>query len=110
MYEWSSEQKDTFLITGHTHQPVFESLTHFERIQRQNDSSLYHEIKPCYFNTGCCCYDDGDITGIEIANGTIKLVKWKNEASVAKRIELESAQLGTLVSRCLGDLNASHNV
>ncbi|HUQ97484.1 MAG TPA: metallophosphoesterase, partial [Chitinophagaceae bacterium] len=28
MYEWSALQNDLILITGHTHQPVFESLTH----------------------------------------------------------------------------------
>jgi UDP-2,3-diacylglucosamine pyrophosphatase LpxH len=31
---------------------------------------------PCYFNTGCCSFPDGDITGIEIADGTIRLVRW----------------------------------
>jgi UDP-2,3-diacylglucosamine pyrophosphatase LpxH len=31
---------------------------------------------PCYFNTGCCSFPDGDITGIEIADGEIRLVRW----------------------------------
>jgi len=31
---------------------------------------------PCYFNTGCCSFGDGDITGIEISDGTIRLVRW----------------------------------
>jgi hypothetical protein len=31
---------------------------------------------PCYFNSGCCSYADGDVTGIEIADGTIRLVRW----------------------------------
>jgi len=31
---------------------------------------------PCYFNTGCCSFPDGDITGIEIADGMIRLVRW----------------------------------
>ena len=34
MYDWSASQKNLFLITGHTHQPVFESLTHIERLYR----------------------------------------------------------------------------
>jgi hypothetical protein len=34
---------------------------------------------PCYFNTGCCAFDDGDITGIEIADGTIRLVRWPDD-------------------------------
>lgn len=31
--------------------------------------------KPCYFNTGCCSFSDGDITGIEISDGQIRLVR-----------------------------------
>jgi UDP-2,3-diacylglucosamine pyrophosphatase LpxH len=78
MYEWSSRQSNLFLITGHTHQPVFESLTHFERIQRSEDPTgkAFEGVKPSYFNTGCCCFDDGDITGIELSEGEIRLIKW----------------------------------
>jgi predicted phosphodiesterase len=35
--------------------------------------------KPCYFNTGCCCFFDGDITGIEIADGEIRLIRWPDD-------------------------------
>jgi hypothetical protein len=31
---------------------------------------------PCYFNTGCCSFGDGDITGIELADNEIRLVRW----------------------------------
>lgn len=31
---------------------------------------------PCYFNTGCCSFPDGDVTGLEIAEGEIRLVRW----------------------------------
>jgi hypothetical protein len=31
---------------------------------------------PCYFNTGCCRFKDGDITGIELVDGEIRLVRW----------------------------------
>lgn len=31
---------------------------------------------PCYFNTGSCCYGDGDLTAIEISDGLIRLVRW----------------------------------
>ena len=36
------------------------------------------EALPCYFNTGCCIYGSG-ITGIEIADGKIRLVKWERD-------------------------------
>lgn len=31
---------------------------------------------PCYFNSGCCIYPNG-MTGIEVENGFIRLVKWE---------------------------------
>jgi len=31
---------------------------------------------PCYFNTGCCSYPDGAVTGLEIADGELRLVRW----------------------------------
>jgi hypothetical protein len=34
---------------------------------------------PCYFNTGCCSYGDGDVTGLELAGGEIRLVRWLND-------------------------------
>lgn len=42
------------------------------------DNSADALNKPCYFNSGCCCYPDGDITGIEIARGEIRLVRWSS--------------------------------
>jgi hypothetical protein len=52
-----------------------------------------------YFNTGCCCFDDGDITGIEIAmaiasgwlNGTYH--KKVNERIVLEECKLEELKL-----------------
>ena len=99
MYEWSSLQKDLLLITGHTHQPVFESLTHLERLQVKQNNTAYVNVKPTYFNTGCCCFDDGDITGIEIVDGMIKLVKWELHDDNAIRIELETTSLKSILEK-----------
>jgi UDP-2,3-diacylglucosamine pyrophosphatase LpxH len=126
MYEWSSQQKDMLLITGHTHQPVFASLTHLERLYKKfqlaNGGSNvkqaaelkeeirkrekeftsvavdYMSMKPFYFNSGCCCFNDGDITGIEIADGHISLVKWKHKDESAEREVLESISLVELAT------------
>ena len=50
---------------------------------------------PSYFNSGCCCFNDGDITGIEIADGEIRLVKWEQETGDAEPVRkiLEWAEL-----------------
>lgn len=31
---------------------------------------------PAYFNTGCCRFADGDITGIELAEEEMRLIRW----------------------------------
>lgn len=125
MYEWSIEQNNLILITGHTHQPVFESFTHLERLynnlliarnnkdakkvaaiedeltRRKQDfitiSPDYRHMKPTYFNTGCCCFSDGDITGIEIADGSIRLIKWELNNTISKRIVLEERPISSLI-------------
>jgi len=124
MYDWASTQKDLVLITGHTHQPVFNSLTHLERLyleledahekkdqatikkieaeipkrRRQYDfvNHSFRNMKPSYFNSGCCCFDNGTITGIEIADNCIRLVTWKNDDGIPKRMVAEEMQLTEL--------------
>ncbi|ASU32361.1 metallophosphoesterase [Mucilaginibacter xinganensis] len=123
MYEWSSKRKNTLLITGHTHQPVFRSLTELEALYDKlaaaradhKDSEaielqdkierLHLKIRPpdfkgyldTYFNSGCCCFDDGDITGIEITDGYIRLVKWEYDAEKrSERLILEECRLEDL--------------
>jgi UDP-2,3-diacylglucosamine pyrophosphatase LpxH len=124
MYEWAIQQPNLLFITGHTHQPVFESLTHIERLYRQllharqqgntaiqeqmqqeitlrkfqfaEVSDDYLTMHPCYFNSGCCCFDNGAITGIEIADGNIRLIEWKAIDGVMHRMVLEETPLQEL--------------
>ncbi|MBT8195850.1 MAG: metallophosphoesterase [Bacteroidia bacterium] len=63
----------------------------------QKDGVLYNtdleHRKPCYFNSGCCSFSDGDITGLEIVENEIKLIKWnlhRNEAQLKKKNKLSS--------------------
>jgi hypothetical protein len=39
---------------------------------------------PCYFNTGCCSFGDGDVTGLELADTEIRLVPARS-SSAARR-------------------------
>jgi predicted phosphodiesterase len=96
MYEWSSRRKNLLLITGHTHKPVFAS-GRYSPHQSNSINTSDEKIKPCYFNTGCCCYNDGDITGIEIADGEIRLIKWHFENNESKRMPLEEVTLLQLI-------------
>lgn len=113
MEEWAARERRV-LIVGHTHMPVFfenskpppdppadpgaaddrdaEAL----RLAREQWAAaeivrLAHQPpipleKPCYFNTGCCSFGDGDITGLEIAAGEIRLIRWPCDAETAPDI------------------------
>lgn len=132
MYRWSSGQGRLILIAGHTHRPVWSSLTQLDQLsmdlihllrlppeQRPLDfiervkniqgliavqSAKYPpeddiiKTRPCYFNTGCCVFKDGDISGIEIDRGVMSLVRWERQAKVDvdARNVLESMRLEEL--------------
>lgn len=65
-----------------------------KRIKKEKNKGRYidsteseGEPSPCYFNTGCALYRTG-ITGIEIADDTIKLVKWHSDPKKRPRFEI----------------------
>lgn len=127
MYDWSAAQQNALLVTGHTHQPVFNSLTHLERLylqlekartlndldaQKKIESEIprrkleydfvnhsFGSMRPTYFNSGCCCFDDGTITGIEISDGSIRLVKWSLLREVPTRVVAEEETFLSLAAR-----------
>jgi len=131
MYDWSATQKQLVFISGHTHKPVFASLDHIDLLTHQlqeaklaGDPVTIQKIEadlagyakeyegkkfvksmayPSYFNTGCCCFDDGDISGIEIEGGFIRLVKWENNAdgSSTKKV-LEQSPLSYIFDQLPG--------
>ncbi len=127
MYTWADRQRRLVLVAGHTHRPIWSSLTHQERLVMElhalqsvqplppslaaETGRLQTEIErralkdpmdqdeliksnPCYFNTGCCSFKDGDITGIEIADGEMRLVKWGMLDGKIQRTLLEGSSLG----------------
>ena len=98
MHEWSNQQKNLVLVTGHTHQPVFASGKYYNHPSNFIGLTVEHaEIKPSYFNSGCCCFEDGDITGIEIEAGGMRLIKWYDEEHGSKRKVLEEIAIDDLI-------------
>lgn len=119
MHTWARQHPKQLVICGHTHQPVFMSKNHLDILERELEGlddtvpkqkariseikrkinelrskttaigTLVSDNKPCYFNTGCCSYADGDITGLEISDGNIRLVKWYKN----KRNQIASERL-----------------
>ena len=45
-------------------------------VRRPDDA--FTVAPPCYFDTGCCAFPDGDVTGLEIADQEIRLVRWSS--------------------------------
>jgi len=138
MYLWAEQQSKLVLIAGHTHNPVFRSMSHAEQLElellrfeaqvpmphsrpeieahalllsrlewvrtdaqeslRQANGVTF--AKPCYFNTGCCSYDDGDITGIEIVDGEIRLIRWPDDSGEPRPHILASDSLKAVLAAC----------
>jgi len=70
-------------------QTLEDTLTPEER----QESEPLEDPLPCYFNTGCCSFEDGDITGIEISAGEIRLVRWPDDDGNPRSKVLESSRL-----------------
>jgi predicted phosphodiesterase len=65
-----------------------------------NEGEVVPMDKPCYFNTGCCSYLDGDITGIELAEGEIRLVRWPDHNRRPRPQTLAAASLREVLAAC----------
>lgn len=115
MSTWASE-RNRVLIAGHTHMPVFygnapvpatpsapgaeggdarvsqalvaarQAWVDADKVRLQHQASFKLDT-PCYFNTGCCSFGDGDITGIELAENEIRLVRWPCSVDTAPQIK-----------------------
>jgi UDP-2,3-diacylglucosamine pyrophosphatase LpxH len=73
------------LIAGHTHRPML-------NVEQRAAFSTH------YINDGCCVHDDA-ITGLELDQGEIRLVKWHNLHNALRRTVLKQADLGALLAR-----------
>jgi UDP-2,3-diacylglucosamine pyrophosphatase LpxH len=58
--------------------------------------------EPHLFNSGCCCFRDGRITGIELAEGQIRLVLWGEGSPEGRRV-LARANLEDVYKRMSPD-------
>lgn len=141
LYEWARRRSDLLLVCGHTHHPVFMSTAWEQTVRGELEAlrmtsaspeeiamkeaqlhwlaadldelrtSLPEDARPCYFNAGCCSFHDGSITGIEIVDGRIRLVRWSGESGRPERQALREAELVNILGRCgagsseLGGLN-----
>lgn len=104
MYRYAESRPGLVLMAGHTHHPVWEGLGLEQALAEAEAEGaappvdptwLSEQIagaatlpgrKPCYFNTGCCSFSDGSLTGIELADGEVRLVRWQNPAAPARTV------------------------
>jgi hypothetical protein len=52
--------------------------------------------RACYFNTGCAAFLDGDVTGLELADDKIRLVRWPDDSGAARPQSLAEMSLSEL--------------
>jgi predicted phosphodiesterase len=100
--------------------PAPELLERAARLRAEIESSRVQETsyasgeaplrqaRPCYFNTGCCSYSDGDVTAIEIADGRIKLVRWPDDRGDDIPQELASQDLRSVFQKLVPEPESGH--
>jgi predicted phosphodiesterase len=65
----------------------------------KKDQSLPKGSLPLYFNSGCCKYEYG-LTGIEVSDGEIRLIKWiALPGSLPERTPLGNRRLADILAR-----------
>ena len=66
----------------------------------QKNIPLTEFRKPSYFNTGCCAFRDGDVTGLEFSEGEIRLVRWPDDEDRPLPKVLAKAKLKDVFAAC----------
>ena len=88
---------------------VAELASELEWILARNQQSpapvpLIEFKKPSYFNTGCCAFRDGDVTGLEFSDGEIRLVRWPDDEDFPRPKVLAKAKLRDVFAACSTEL------
>ena len=123
MAAWAGAHPDRpVLVAGHTHRPVFWDSTpapapapppgaddaeraadrEWAAAERRNPPTALTLPAPCYFNSGCCCFGDGDVTGIEIAEGEFRLVRWPVAEGSPRRKILDHRSIDEVLDAVAG--------
>lgn len=53
----------------------------------------------CYFNAGCGCFSNGDVTGIELVDGDVRLIRWGVDTVDPEDRVLETLPLADVFAR-----------
>lgn len=74
-----------------------------QKVLRDKGHKPVVQKRPAYFNTGCCSFGDGDVTGLVIADGKIGLVRWfDNNDDARPQVLVEPADLRDILRRVAG--------
>ena len=107
----TSVTEDSSLTTSQKRVQIADLAAKLEWVRAtQGESRIgkdQERLPPCYFNSGCCSYADGDITGLEIADGEIRLVRWPGDMGEAHSKTLATADLEELFPKLLVSAQAN---
>jgi hypothetical protein len=100
-----AEMKFAKRASSRLQQQIAELAAELEWILAQNQQSpknipVVEFKKPSYFNTGCCAFLDGDVTGLEFSDGEIRLVRWPDDEDLPKPKVLAKAKLKDVFAAC----------
>ena len=87
---------------GEPPEKLSERRAELERVRAKLRGDRYDppDIEPpCYFNTGCCCFPDRDVTCIELTPDEVRLVRWLDDQGNAKPKQLAKLPLRDVFGR-----------
>ena len=88
------------------HQKMFEVWA--ERFSRALVPGSVQCFRPSFFNTGCGCFDEEQVTAIEVDGENMKMVAWNTEGEKTTRVEIAVAPISKvfeLVSAPAADID-----
>lgn len=100
-------RKRKIVVYGHTHEAVFMSrrVLNGETIEMyENDDQLI--TTPNAFNTGSCSFINGEISGMEILNGNIRLIRWTVDDSQTEPeiVRFETGELAEMELKNISEM------
>jgi len=78
-------------------------LTTLPKVSRQ-ESSAQH-FRAAFANTGCCCWENGHISALEIAGGDLAIVTWERDDGGFRRREHRRTSLLKAISSTIGGID-----
>jgi hypothetical protein len=97
--DYVEEQLEMDVVHAFAHHADASLWAKLEKLARSSVWTGGANRSPSYFNAGCCCFPDGSITGLELSEGEMRLVRWDTVDGQPARRLLATAPVRELLAQ-----------